>query len=425
MTVQDVDNAFRKKADASVKLFGLRKKIENGTATMEDAAQYQMMLSKILGQTVGENILKIPESERVKFLDWILRNQYQETNDRLAVIQQFLDKQLGINIAPQKAPFPEERVNQLGRSLTDPTVPESTIQRRARAGTETVTKSFHDAYVKKNASFRSRAGLKCYITRKAVSGCCEWCTAMAGRYEYGEEPDDIYRRHDNCDCSVTYENGRKRQDVWSKREWETPEPGAGAGDPVVFTKEQAEALQKEKQLSVLNNERISNQSRAISIFNDYEVPDGAFITSQSIIDNMQTTSIGKEILDYIESVDEVFIRLDHKTVRVDANDKPIYGEEVQGNIVVYLLMCENAERAARTVIHECTHRRYGIGQSQWAECVCFAQELKHKYKRDYLTFDEKKRIIKAVQEGYPEYNWRKGGLINGERQSHYRPTEKR
>ena len=251
MTVQDVDNAFRKKADASVKLFGLRKKIENGTATMEDAAQYQMMLSKILGQTVGENILKIPESERVKFLDWILRNQYQETNDRLAVIQQFLDKQLGINIAPQKAPFPEERVNQLGRSLTDPTVPESTIQRRARAGAETVTKSFHDAYVKKNASFRSRAGLKCYITRKAVSGCCEWCTAMAGRYEYGEEPDDIYRRHDNCDCTVTFENGRKRQDVWSKRTWEAPEPGAGAGDPVVFTKEQAKAFQAQNGLTIL------------------------------------------------------------------------------------------------------------------------------------------------------------------------------
>ena len=52
-------------------------------------------------------------------------------------------------------------------------------------------------------------------------------------------------------CSVTYENGRQRQDVWSKREWEAPEPGAGAGEPVVLTKEQVAALQKEKQLSYL------------------------------------------------------------------------------------------------------------------------------------------------------------------------------
>ncbi len=71
--------------------------------------------------------------------------------------------------------------------------------------------------------------------------------------------------------------------------------------------------------------------------------------------------------------------------------------------------CENPERAARTIIHECTHYRYGIGESQWAESVCVAQELKHKYKRDYLTISEKRRIIKAVKEGYPEYNWRKGG----------------
>ncbi len=40
---------------------------------------------------------------------------------------------------------------------------------------------------------------------------------------------------------MTYENGRQRQDVWSKRTWEAPEPGAGAGEPVVFTAEQAAA----------------------------------------------------------------------------------------------------------------------------------------------------------------------------------------
>jgi len=77
---------------------------------------------------------------------------------------------------------------------------------------------------------------------------------MAGRFEYGEEPDDIYRRHDNCDCTVTFENGRKRQDVWSKREWEAPEQGAGAGERVVLTKEQARELEEKNQPEVLTKD---------------------------------------------------------------------------------------------------------------------------------------------------------------------------
>lgn len=52
---------------------------------------------------------------------------------------------------------------------------------------------------------------------------------------------------------MTFENGRKRQDVWSKREWEAPAEDAGAGEPVRLTADQAAALQDEKQLKVLTN----------------------------------------------------------------------------------------------------------------------------------------------------------------------------
>lgn len=333
MTVQDVDNAFRKKADASVKLFGLRKKIENGTATMEDAAQYQTMLSKILGQTIGESILNIPESERVKFLDWILRNQYQEANDRLAVIQEFLDKQQGIHIAPQKAPFPAERVEKLGKSLTDPTVPGSTIRRRARAGTETVSKSFHDDYVKTNAKFRSRAGLKCFITRKAVSGCCPWCSKVAGRYRYGEEPDDIYRRHDNCDCTVTFENGRKRQDVWSKREWEVPEKDAGAADATVLTAEQAAENEAKHQPTVLTG------GKKPAIIKNIELPPE---TSEIRSMSDETRKAISDAFDRITAaydvrVDELITTaLDKKYSKVPFQFQPIKGEN--GELIIRIVI---------------------------------------------------------------------------------------
>ncbi|MBP3797833.1 MAG: hypothetical protein J6I46_08685 [Ruminococcus sp.] len=42
---------------------------------------------------------------------------------------------------------------------------------------------------------------------------------------------------------MTYENGRKRQDVWSKRTWEAPDKEAESQEPTVFNREQAQKLQ--------------------------------------------------------------------------------------------------------------------------------------------------------------------------------------
>ena len=245
MTVQDVYHAFQKKARNSVVLYSIGKKIDAGTATMEDAAKYNATISTILGKVIGDNILKIPESERVKYLQWILQEQYKDTNERLAVIQKFLDKHTGIDLEPKKAPFPAERVQQLGTSLTDRTVPDETIQRRARAGSANIAASFHDDYVKENAKFRSNAGMKCYLERKVSGKCCPWCRALAGRYVYGSEPADLFRRHDNCTCQVTYESGRTRQNVWTKKTWEERPTVPDTPKPTVFSHEQAKQTEAE------------------------------------------------------------------------------------------------------------------------------------------------------------------------------------
>ena len=65
------------------------------------------------------------------------------------------------------------------------------------------------------------------------------------------------------------------------------------------------------------------------------------------------------------------------------------------------------EKTAEVLIHEATHRKYGIGGDQWSEAVCIAQEVKHRKKSNKLTSQEKKDILKLVNELYPEYPWRK------------------
>lgn len=157
---------------------------------------------------------------------------------------------------------------------------------------------------------------------------------------------------------------------------------------------------------------IINNAKTFNIFNDHDVPSNAPITTQHIVDELTSTNIGRQTLKYIENLPEQ-IKLTYT-----AKGDNIRGEQIGDEITIFLRNCKNTKWAARTVIHEVTHHKYGIGQSQWAECVCVAQELKHARNRDYLTTSELRTIISAVKEAYPEYNWRKGGVINGRKKSH-------
>ena len=260
MTLQDIDADFRARVAKDKKLAEIRRKIAAGKATFRDTAAYSERISNLLGETLSGHIEQIPASERAKICEWLLRNQYADTNETLAAVQRALDEADGIRLAPQKPPFPAKRVNKVSGALEDVTASMDVIRRRANGPVANVSKSFHDDYIKRNAEFRSEAGLPCYVVREAASGCCKWCTEIAGRYECnGDLPEDVYRRHDNCSCTTTYENGRMRQDVWSKRQWEAPEPDAGAEPPTFFTEENRPAGFQPKVLT--GGEKVARQSK--------------------------------------------------------------------------------------------------------------------------------------------------------------------
>lgn len=85
--------------------------------------------------------------------------------------------------------------------------------------------SFVDETMKRNAIFQSNAGVSPKIVRRSPGWCCEWCAKLEGTYMYPDDvPDDVYRRHDNCNCIVEfYPADGKKQDVWMG-EWTKAEP---------------------------------------------------------------------------------------------------------------------------------------------------------------------------------------------------------
>lgn len=89
---------------------------------------------------------------------------------------------------------------------------------------ENICQSFLDDWTRENARLSASAGLRATITREEVSKCCDWCRKLAGTYEYGQEPKDIYRRHDNCKCAVIFKRDKEAyQDVWTKKQYSTYE----------------------------------------------------------------------------------------------------------------------------------------------------------------------------------------------------------
>lgn len=256
----------RLKADK--RLAAIADKIAKGTADFTDTAKYTHIVSHHMGKVISENIGKItaPLGKEAVCKE-LLRDHYDLINGVFGDVQVSVDEKMGIHIKPVKPAYPAERVDSWAHSLEDPTVEQSVIERRAASGSENIGNSMHDDCVKENAKLHDKVGLDTYLVRDAGGGCCAWCAAIAGRYKYADAPDDVFRRHDNCTCTVTYECGRMRQDVWSKKTWEVSDEELKArkeaseaaqpkvyrngelkelsdsAKPKVFTPEQAKALE--------------------------------------------------------------------------------------------------------------------------------------------------------------------------------------
>lgn len=41
--------------------------------------------------------------------------------------------------------------------------------------------------------------------RRSAGKCCDWCNEIVGTYKYPDVSKYVYRRHDRCKCTVTYD----------------------------------------------------------------------------------------------------------------------------------------------------------------------------------------------------------------------------
>lgn len=249
--IEKIIQSFNEKCRNHFFIQKFEKKVLAGKADLIDVDHYAGSIGSQLSQALLKNIdfnefetgrMYLELSEEI--LTRTLKNNYDLINRAAAKVQKDLDARLDFMIKSQKADFPIDRIKAIARSLCDKTVSDETIRRRMSSPVENITQSFYTDYVQKNAQFRNDAGLKCYIVRETDGKCCAWCSSIAGRYVYGEHPEDIFRRHDNCGCTVIFEDGRTRQDVWTKRTWEAPDINPDPYKPTTISPEKAKKLQE-------------------------------------------------------------------------------------------------------------------------------------------------------------------------------------
>ena len=375
----------------------IMKRITEGRATFIDTARYSQVLSHILGSEVSKAILNVDDREAV--VSHLLHDSYEDINDVFGRVQKDVDKSKGLDLKPQRGEYPGERVEQFVHSLVDPTVEDSVIKRRARAGTETITKSFHDDAIKVNAEFHEEAGLKCYIERIGVD-CCQWCSDVAGKYEMKDQPQGIFRRHDNCDCTVIYDGQVLRGQVGNNgrrsKKWVEVPKDAGAAAPKRLTQEQAKQLNDSKvkinKTSIDNNNESAILNNKIRFYSINEEMDNIY-TEEEIEAEMQKSPVGQYISNSIEH-DGYSIEMNYDSnAPIDVcgiND----GKTISVNVINHA----NATELVETIIHEVAHDKFAWSDTQEGEVNCRIYEYLHSHKN--ISEDKIKEIVDFVKEYY-------------------------
>ncbi len=226
----ELQKRFQRSVERDPELRRLTRRAAEGKAELAEVHDYAQRLGELLSDSLLRVLTadRLPDGELFRSVAEgaiipMLKQNYRLTNDMAKAVQRYLDEAAGISLNPVDGEYPEDRV----RGIAEKAAGEETLDGAKKWLGEPVvncTESFFDGFVKANAEFRADAGLSPKIVRTMAGSCCDWCAGLAGTYDYEQvrRGSDVFRRHRFCRCTVTFINGGKRQNVWTKKTWEEP-----------------------------------------------------------------------------------------------------------------------------------------------------------------------------------------------------------
>lgn len=198
-----------------------------GEATYKEANEAAREAGEILAQAYRNNVGEAnPPDEKMiyelakQILDAPMRHDYETVSEIATLAQENLNKKAGIGIKAIRSEFDQKNIDSLAGRIAK-AEKFADVQWVFDAPIKNFTQSVIDQTVKANVEFQAKAGLSPVVVRRTSGNCCAWCLALAGTYEYPGTPKDVFRRHNNCNCTVECnpQGGRAFQNVWNKNEW--------------------------------------------------------------------------------------------------------------------------------------------------------------------------------------------------------------
>lgn len=224
-----IKKSFGENISRNDKAAALLETIQKGTATYADAENYAYEIGAALADAFQQNLSssvlpdgRMYENIAESIIRPMLTEDYNQVSEAAMKVQQVLNEAAKIGLKAQRAELDTEKIDGIIHRVAD-TPQYDDAAWLLNEPVKTFSQSVVDDTLKKNVEFQAKAGLRPRLIRKAESGCCEWCSRMEGTYTCPDFPEDIYRRHERCRCTVEYDPGSgKRQNVWTKK-WLEPE----------------------------------------------------------------------------------------------------------------------------------------------------------------------------------------------------------
>ena len=218
-----IEKMILKQKKASPELTALYRKLNSGKGDYEDVYKVARILGRSLKTAYADTLsgdIDLNEEIAEAVIRPTLTKSHKTIADASQLAQDAINKRLKVGLKSVRPELNEDRLSGIiDRAVKDNDTDHDQMIRTLCANAENFCMKTSDDAVMANAKAHFNAGMTPVIVRKTYNpDACPYCRSLAGTYKYPVLDDDVYKRHRNCFCSVTFseDGGRTVQDVWTK-----------------------------------------------------------------------------------------------------------------------------------------------------------------------------------------------------------------